>query len=51
MQETVEELRDVMMEAKGYMSGEVGNSGGAPAWVALWMCMLGAGLENPCARQ
>lgn len=25
--------------------------GGAPAWVALWMCMLGAGLENPCARQ
>lgn len=25
--------------------------GGAPAWVALWMCMLGAGLENPCTRQ
>ena len=25
--------------------------GGAPAWMALWMCMLGGGLENPCARQ
>jgi hypothetical protein len=25
--------------------------GSAPAWVTLWMCMLGAGLENPCAQQ
>ena len=52
MQETAEELRDVMVEAKSYMSGEVGNSGrclgvllpgwrcGCACWALGWKTLV-----------